>query len=41
VNVFLVPKLEVGYGVVADLSDEGVEDRYISFQHHLTLLYPV
>jgi hypothetical protein len=24
VNVFLVPKLEVGYGVVADLSDEGV-----------------
>jgi hypothetical protein len=24
VNVFLVPKLEVGHGVVADLSDEGV-----------------
>jgi hypothetical protein len=24
VKVFLVPKLEVGYGVVADLSDEGV-----------------
>jgi hypothetical protein len=24
VNVFIVPKLEVGYGVVADLSDEGV-----------------
>jgi hypothetical protein len=24
VNVFLVPKLEVGYGVVADLSDEWV-----------------
>jgi hypothetical protein len=27
VNVFLVPKLEVGYGVVADLSDEGVVVR--------------
>jgi hypothetical protein len=24
VNVFFIPELEVGYGVVADLTDEGV-----------------
>jgi hypothetical protein len=27
VDVFLVPKLKVGYGVVADLEDEGVMVR--------------
>jgi hypothetical protein len=24
VDVFLVPKLKIGYGVIADLTDEGV-----------------
>jgi hypothetical protein len=31
VNIFFVPMLEVGHGIVSDLADKGVLTRYILF----------